>query len=617
MNVEARKALARRMSEIAPSIVRNDETTLATIERFATADPPNLWEIALALGAYMNRSDISRETHRDCEEAITEIRQLQGQLARTSKEPATVVFGTSGWRDVIGEGFTVLNVHKVVRGIIEMMKTEEFLQTNAMRSFEEVQRAGILLLRDNRYMGDHFIDVAISELSAAGVKIYNAGECPTGVGSALLTELGAAGSINFTPSHNPMEYAGIKFNPRDGGPADVNLTTIIEEKANALMRDPNFSPFRRLRDVQVNLVDGATMFAEFIEKKSRVFDLHKIREWLIHNRDDLFILIDNMHGASRGYIETLLGDDVMDALSESQSIRFVNTNDDYSFHGLKPEPSAKNQKPLIEALRKSRRPLTLAAALDPDADRIRCADKDLDVDMNRFGAIAYANLLAKGMRGGIASTVPSSDFALEIARQNGFEVVETAVGFKFFRDPLKNDRALVAFEESDGISFIGHTLEKDAIAGLLAAIDSMATTGKSLSAQYSELQEKYGYFYPDKAGDEVRGVSVDAWLQYKDAVTRALTEGMFREGETLRLGEMERRIAHVNTVDGLKLIFDDKSWILLRPSGTEPKFRYYYEVASRTPLADVGARLEQYRATAADILARARRTADAALGGAH
>jgi phosphomannomutase len=312
----------------------------------------------------------------------------------------------------------------------------------------------------------------------------------------------------------------------------------------------------------------------------------------------------------------LLGEEVMDALSETLSIRFVNTNDDYSFHGLKPEPSAKNQKPLIDALRKSGRPLTLAAALDPDADRIRCADRDLDIDMNRFGAIAYANLLARGMRGGIASTVPSSDFALEIARQNGLEVIETQVGFKFFREPLSQQRALVAFEESDGISFIGHTLEKDAVAGLLAAIDSMATSGKPLSQQYEELRAKYGYFYPDKAGEDVKGVSVEAWQQYKDAVTKALTEGMFHEGESVQLGDAARRIAEVNTTDGLKLIFDDKSWILLRPSGTEPKFRYYYEVASPEPISDVTERLEHYRSTAASILARARAMADAVVGSA-
>lgn len=610
--IDMKRELARSLQPQMRALLARDPKNLETAHKFLDRDTPNLWEAALAVGAFMNGDDVTAAERERAVELITQIRELQGELARTSREPASVVFGTSGWRDVIGEGFTVFNVHKVVRGIIRMMHSREFLDTNQMADVEEVKRAGILLLRDNRYMGDEFISAAEAELAAVGFTIMNAGECPTGVGSALVTELGAAGSINFTPSHNPMEYAGIKFNPKDGGPADLNLTTIIEREAATFMLDPSFEP-APAPSAPSRRIDGATMYRDFIEKKSSVFDLAAIRRWLTEQRKDLFILVDNMHGASRGYLETLLGDDTMQTLRETDSIRFVNTNDDYSFHGVKPEPSAKNQKPLIEELKKSGRRFTLAAALDPDADRIRCADANLDVDMNRFGAIAYANLLAKGMRRGVASTVPSSDFALEIAKQNEMKVVETEVGFKFFRPPLSANEVLVAFEESDGISFYAHTLEKDAVAGFLAAIDSMATSGKTLSEQYEELRARYGYFYPDKAGADVRGVSVDEWQRYKNAVLRALTGGMFRVGQALAIGSTERTIANINTLDGLKLIFDDKSWLLLRPSGTEPKFRYYFEVASTTPLPDVQERLDAYQSTAAEILQRARSEADSQL----
>ena len=259
----------------------------------------------------------------------------------------TVVFGTSGWREAIGEGFTVENVHKVVRGIIAMMKTAEFLKTNGYAGFDRgPQAAGVLVLRDNRFMGDEFMAAAMRELAAEGIAIHDAGECPTGVGSAILTEFKAAGSINFTPSHNPMEYAGIKFNPADGGPADVNLTSLIEAHANAFMRASRerFRPpfvraaadFRPLR----TMVDAAAMFTEFVEKKSKVFDLKALRAWLRANAKDLFIAVDNMHGSSRGYIQSLLGPDTMGALEAAEAIRFYNTEDDYSFHGVKPEPNA-------------------------------------------------------------------------------------------------------------------------------------------------------------------------------------------------------------------------------------------------------------------------------------
>jgi phosphomannomutase len=611
---------APRLAAVRKSFVT--EQLSQQIDRLSKSFPPSLqssiaeaeargqfWEIAGVTGAFMNTPE--GEAHRDaCVQLITAVREFQGQRARTSEAPATIVFGTSGWRDVIGEGFTILNVHKVVRGIIEMMQSPEFLVETNFASFDEVKKAGVLLLRDNRYMGDEFIAAAEAELTDAGIRTFNAGECPTGVGSAVLTELGGAGSINFTPSHNPMEYAGIKFNPRDGGPADPALTQLIERNANRYMtelfKQAGATDHTRAGGPRSSeRVDAREIFTRFVETKSRVFDLARLRRWLIDHREDLFIVIDYMHGASRGYIDHLLGSEVVEALLATNSLVSVNTNEDYSFHGVKPEPSAKNQKPLIDALKKSGRKFTLAAALDPDADRIRCADAALDVDMNRFGAIAYANLLRQGVKGGVASTTPSSDFGLEIAKREGMEVFETAVGFKNFRKPLGSGAAIVAFEESDGISFAGHTLEKCAVGGFLAALDCIASSGTNLSEQYDALRAKYGYFYPDKAGAEIKGITVDAWQRHRRAVEAKLKE-MFRAGDSIDIGGTQRTIAEVNTLDGTKLIFDDRSWILVRSSGTEPKFRYYFEVASDAAIADIESRLAAYRDKGAEMLATAR-----------
>nr|MDQ3003292.1 hypothetical protein [Fibrobacterota bacterium] len=562
------------------------------------------------LGACFNTHPLPAEVRHACVELITRIREFQGRLARESSVPTTVVFGTSGWREAIGEGFTIENVHKVVRGIIAMMKTGEFLRTNGYDGFEKVKSAGILVLRDNRFMGDEFMACAMRELATEGIRIFDVGECPTGVGSAILTELNAAGSINFTPSHNPMEYAGIKFNPADGGPADVNLTALIEEHANALMRSPeplvrataDFRPFR-------TVVDAASMFTAFVETKSKVFNLAALRAWLRSNAKDLSIAVDNMHGSSRGYIQNLLGPETLAVLESAQAIRFYNTEDDFSFHGVKPEPNAKNQAILIEELRKSGRRLTLAAALDPDADRIRYADARLDIDMNRYGAIGYANLLRRGLRGGLATTVPSSGFASEIARKRGEKVFETAVGFKNFRSPLSKGEAIMAYEESDGTSFAGHTLEKCALAGFLSSLDAMASSGRNLSELYLDLRREFGWFYPGKGGADVKGVSVEAWQRYKDAVMNVLEGGIVKEGDRIKVGAMEKIVARTNTADGLKIVFTDRSWILLRPSGTEPKFRYYYEVVGETELADAEALLAAFAKAASEILDRAREQA--------
>ncbi len=576
-------------------------------------DDFNFWEIANTLGNYYNDYPVSDKIKNSCISLIDNIRAFQGKLARLSTEPTLVVFGTSGWRGVIGKDFTIVNVHKVVRGIVEMMKSSEFLKINGYQSFEDIRESGILLLRDNRFMGDEFLDAAMKELATEGIKIYFAGECPTGVGSALVTELGAAGSLNFTPSHNPMEYAGLKFNPADGGPADTNLTAIIEEKANYFMQPEPGAQFSASAADYTSLkneVNAAEVFRDFIKNKSKVFDLENIRSWLSKTKEELKIIVDNMHGSSRGYIEVLLGEKLVSELKSIDAITFIHTNEDFSFHGVKPEPSTKNQKPLLEMLSKASKKYSLAVALDPDADRIRYCDAEMDIDMNRFGAIAFGMLAQKGLPGGVASTAPSSDFALEIARQNKRPVFETAVGFKHFRAPLKSGDVLVAFEESDGITFAGHTLEKCALAGFLAALEVMSSTRKNLSAVYRELQSQDGYFYPDKAGAEVKGVSIEAWQEYKKAVVHVLQNDLYKKGDTVLIGGTEKEILAINTIDGLKIIFSDKSWILLRPSGTEPKFRYYYELASTVELPDVRQQLDAYKKAAEMILDKARAIVD-------
>lgn len=595
---DIRAALAEGLSFI-------DNATTATITAYL--DSENLWEVANTIGNYYNDNDVSVTERAACRSCIDEIRAVQGAKAKSSDASTTIVFGTSGWRGIIGETFTVLNVHKVVRGIVEMMQTSAFLDTNGYDSFAEVQKNGILVLRDNRYMGDLFMDAAMKELATADIKIHFAGECPTGVGSALLTELGGAGSINFTPSHNPMEYAGIKFNPADGGPADVNLTSIIEKNANAYMGESvTFVASECTYDSLKSDIDGPAMFTDFVLAKAQAFDLTKIRTWLEANAQDLALVVDYMHGSSRGYVQALLGQQTMAVLNEQRALTFLNEDEDFSFHGVKPEPSAKNQAPLIELLKKADKKYSLAVALDPDADRIRFADADLDVDMNRFGALAYAGLLNNGMQGGVASTAPSSDFGLEVAKQAGQKVFETAVGFKNFRAPLGSGQVLVCFEESDGISFIGHTLEKCALAGFVMALELMASQNKNISVQYAELQAKSGYFYPDKAGADVKGVSVEAWESYKREVVDILQNRLYKVGDEIEVGNQRKRITQINTIDGLKVIFEDKSWILLRPSGTEPKFRYYIELAATEPIADAATLQQAYIVAGGTILQAAR-----------
>ena len=188
-------------------------------------------------------------------------------------------------------------------------------------------------------------------------------------------------------------------------------------------------------------------------------------------------------------------------------------------------------------------------------------------------------------------------------------MIDAAVGFKNFKDALLKGEAVMAFEESDGITFEGHTLEKCALAGFLSAVDSMANSGKNISKQYEELREQYGYFYPHRAGVDVRGISVDAWQKYKMEVLNNLQNKMFKSGDHITIGTQEKTIERIITIDGAKWVFDDKSWLLLRPSGTEPKFRYYYEIVSDRALDNVDELLKEYNTAANELLEKARKMA--------
>jgi phosphomannomutase len=135
------------------------------------------------------------------------------------------------------------------------------------------------------------------------------------------------------------------------------------------------------------------------------------------------------------------------------------------------------------------------------------------------------------------------------------------------------DRAIVCFEESDGISGFNHTLEKDALFGILVAIEMMAVTGKNLGSYLKDIMDEFGHYYPDRSGIEVDRSFAGEVLVNKLSSIR----DKYKEGSVININGNQKTITDVITVDGTKLVFDDGSWLMIRPSGTEPKVRFYIE----------------------------------------
>jgi phosphomannomutase len=152
------------------------------------------------------------------------------------------------------------------------------------------------------------------------------------------------------------------------------------------------------------------------------------------------------------------------------------------------------------------------------------------------------------------------------------------------------ERAIVAFEESDGVSGYNHTLEKDAIFGLLLALEMMAVTGKNLGEYLRAIMDEFGYYYPERSGIVVeRSLVGEPLLRKLSAI-----QERYRRGTVLHIGGEDRTVKDIITVDGTKLVFDDGSWLMIRPSGTEPKVRFYIEArteAGKEAVFDIAERI--------------------------
>lgn len=505
------------------------------------------------------------------------------KFARENTLPSKIVFGTSGWRGEIGTDFTFNNVRIVTLAIIEMFKSNDRTVMDAMgvSDFEDVKRRGIIVGHDNRFLGHDFAMEVIGLLQKERIKIWYAGEATTPEFSAGVEMLRAACSINLTPSHNPANYAGFKFNPSDGGPAGTEITSKIEEIANRMMKEsPVISPASGVRvpELSIKKIDLTELYIKYIIER-RTLDIERIREFI--NREDCIICVDNVHGATRGRVQRILQNAEcglrVAELEAKGKIKFLRTEDDYLFGGVAPEPSEKNMEGVEKILKESGAKFKLGAIMDPDGDRIRYTDGTMQIPMNYFGAMALHFLhVHKNFSGVVAKSVGTSNFVNAIAERLGIPVKETRVGFKNFRPYMlrtASERAIVAFEESDGISGYNHTLEKDALFGLLLAVEMMAVIGKNLSEYLKSLMDEFGYYYPDRSG-----IIVDPSLVGEPLIKRlSVIKERYKAGSTINIGGRDRTVKDVITVDGTKIVFDDGSWLMIRPSGTEPKVRFYIE----------------------------------------
>jgi phosphomannomutase len=497
---------------------------------------------------------------------------IQDELISNKRQPASQVkFGTSGWRGIIGKDLFVKSVGQVAMAIVEMY--EEIEKDTALRealgveSQLEAKQRGCVLGFDNRFGGELLAGSIMDILTGNGFTVHYAGESTTGVLSAALLELEAAFSINLTPSHNPLEYGGFKFNGADGGPAATIITDRITEKTRQIILDDKSQPDLNPDASLVKPFDSLDAWISLVSKNKSQHGLDYDKIMSEFASDDLVVAVDCVHGASRQHIDPLFKG--IRASMPGNRLLVLRGESDPTFGGIAPEPSSANMQPVISILKQRPERFKLGMVIDPDGDRIRFTDGHVELDMNQFGAMAYHFLHThKSLRGMVAKTVATSNFANRLATDFGEQVFEPRVGFKEFKPVI--GKALVCFEESDGITVIGHTPEKDAYIGLLLALDMVLSLKKNLGEYLLDIQNEHGFYFPSRDGVVVsqQGSDLQATLAQLDK---------YGEGALVRVGDKEKRIALIIGIDGRKMIFEDDSWLMIRPSGTEPKVRFYVE----------------------------------------
>ena len=530
-----------------------------------------------------NKSTRSEEI----QQQIDNLYELLLDEIKTNKSNPTqqIAFGTSGWRGILGKDISCRSVAQVTMAIVRMYESLESDSTLkkllGVESVTEAKTRGCVLGFDNRFAGELFASVVAGVLTESGFKVYYAGESTTGVLSAAVLINKSAFSINLTPSHNPLDYGGYKFNAADGGPAASPVTAKITENARQIVVEESGSQSRCLSElIPVSKMDGVVKIDSFKNWQKLVKqneDVHglSIDEILtsFQTCQDLIVVVDCVHGASRLHIKQLFGG------GENNNLHLLRDEADVTFGGVAPEPSTANMVGVVNALTESKEELKLGAIIDPDGDRIRFTDGTTEISMNQFGAMAYHYLHEyKKKKGLVAKTVATSNLANSIAQQLGEKIFEPRVGFKNFKPVI--GEALVFFEESDGISILGHTPEKDAYIGLILALEMVLVTGINLGEYLHKIENEFGAYFPDRDGVEVS-------FKGDELLSRLAKLEKYDVGSKVVVGKEEKKIVEVISIDGRKMILEDGSWLMIRPSGTEPKVRFYVESRTQRGTADL------------------------------
>lgn len=441
---------------------------------------------------------------------------------------ANIKFGTDGWRAIVGEDFVSENVETVTNAIGKYVFETFGIKKKILIGYDPRNKALDFATECANVLSSLGFDVILScsvvptPVLAYGARFYNA--C----------------AIMFTASHNPPKYLGMKFIPDYAGPATSKITDAIVANLG-----------KKINSQGKGKIEKFCFKKPYFKHLKEIIDFNKIKE--LKEK----IIFDGLYSATIGYF-----DEILDEFSISYES--IHMEHDPNFGGGMPEPKPKYLKELIEKVKQE--PNAIGLSNDGDGDRFAIVNENGElVSPNEIIAILLLYLKNnKKLQGPLVKTISGSLLLNKLAELLDIEVIETAVGFKHVGEAMRRSNAIIGGEESGGLSVQGHIPEKDGILADLLILEAMAAKNKSVVELQKELYEVAGVeFFNDR---------VDLKLENQELVKTALEKAK-------NIKQINHfKVAKIETKDGVKLHLDDNSsWVLIRPSGTEPLLRIYFE----------------------------------------
>ncbi|MBN1178941.1 MAG: phosphoglucomutase/phosphomannomutase family protein [Anaerolineae bacterium] len=457
----------------------------------------------------------------------------------------TIHFGTDGWRAVISETFTFENLRLVAQAIADFVREEaEGATAEAVVGF------------DTRFLSDRYAAEVARVMAGNGIVAHlTRADCPTPAVSYAVVHQKAAAGVVITASHNPPRYNGMKLKANFGGsvlPEQARRVEAYLENNQQAARGPNVMDYQKALDGGlIRRFDPAWPYYEHL---THLVDLDVV------SSGELRVVTDAMYGSGRKCIADMLA-------RTRCHVREIRGEMNPGFGGIHPEPIARYLSALAAAIQTDRADVGLAT--DGDGDRIGAMDaRGHFVDPHHIFALVLRHLVERrGWDGMVVRSVSTTRMVDRLAQRYGLELKETPVGFNHIADYMMNGDVLIGGEESGGLSIKGHIPEGDGVLMGLMLLEVISAAGAPLHELVDQLQADVG---------PARYARQD--LRLRHAVSKQkMVERLMQEAPARLAGEA---VVDIQTTDGVKYLLADDSWLLIRPSGTEPVLRVYAEARS-------------------------------------